>query len=154
MSVERRASDRAQRPPYGLRGWLLLTFGSIWAVWGGTLLLIPGDRDTAPLYTFVTMLAPVRDWGALWLATGLAAAIAGLIRRHGAGFVALILMPLGWGLGLAAAGIFAGSPSGIPLGYTFVGLSLVVTITSRMRDARPVEQRPAPGVEAGDQGPT
>jgi len=137
------AAQAAQRPPYGLRGWLLLLFGSIWLTWGTTLALFTAERSGALVYDVVTRIAPLGVWGLVWAVLGLVGAACGALRRHDIGFRVLSVIPFGWGAGLIAAFFTAGSPTGVPLGWTFIALGLVVLLTSRMEDAKLLLRRAA-----------
>jgi hypothetical protein len=56
----------------------------------------------------------------------------------------LSLLPVGWGLMLAAAAVTADATSGVPVGLTFVGIGVAIALTSRMEDARLVLSRAPP----------
>lgn len=133
----------AVQPPYGLRGWLLLLWGSVWVTWGLALTAYPADRAANPLYDVVTRYLPLMTWGWVWCAVGAIGALCGALRRHGLGFKVLSFMPAGWGIGLAASYFTAGSPSGLPLGYTFFAIGACIALTSGMEDARLLLRRGA-----------
>jgi len=133
--------EPADTPPYGLRGWLLLWWGSVWLTWGLTLTTDTEGRAQSALYDAVTLFLPLHAWGWVWIALGAAGALAGLARRHYAGFLLVSAMPIGWGIGLMAAFFTAGSVSGLPLGYTFFALGVSIAITSRMEDVRVLLRR-------------
>lgn len=136
-------SDTAplKRAPYGLRGWAILLWGGIWTTWGITLSSFSGERSSASLYDVVVRFLPLEAWGWVWVAVGVLGALAGVLRRHSVGFVILMLMPWGWGVGLIGAHFTAQSPSGIPLGLTFLALGTSIAITSGMEDARVLRRK-------------
>lgn len=129
------------RPPYGLRGWELLVTGLAWVGLGTSYITAPSETAQADTYTVVQQYTSLTVWGFVWLITGVVGVLAGVLRHHGVGYVALILMPGGWGIGLVAATVLHGDPRAWVLGLVFVLLAVKIGISSRMEDARLIRAR-------------
>lgn len=80
----------------GRRGAILLSYGTVWAVYGSGQLITPVP-DQRGLQLLVNLL-PLGMWASLWIACGLAAVVAAVMPQgvDWFGYLALVVIVLPW----------------------------------------------------------
>ncbi|KUN99476.1 hypothetical protein [Streptomyces resistomycificus] len=82
----------------GRRGAILLSYGTVWALYGYGQLISPPAAQ--PGLTLALQMLSITVWGWLWLVTGVLAVVSAFVPQgvDWFGFVALVLIVLPWTL--------------------------------------------------------
>lgn len=93
--MPRRAARRIARI-LGRRGVILLSYGTVWALYGYGQIISP-QTDQRGLAMLLNLL-PLEAWAGFWIATGLIAIVSAFLPqgRDAPGFVALVLIVIPW----------------------------------------------------------
>lgn len=96
----------------GRRGAILLSYGTVWALYGYGQIISP-QPDQRGL-TLAVQMWPLHVWGSLFITAGLMAAVAAWLRQGADwfGFVALVLIVLPWMLSYLASWVLGDFPRG------------------------------------------
>lgn len=80
----------------GRRGVILLSYGTVWALYGYGQLISP-QVDQRGLQLLLNVM-PLEAWACLWIGTGLAAVVCAFLPqgRDAPGFVSLVLIVIPW----------------------------------------------------------
>jgi len=126
----------------GRRGAILLSYGTVWALYGYGQLIQPSP-DQRGLQLLLDM-APLTAWAWCWIAAGLVAVVAAWwpTGQDWFGFVALVVMVLPWMLGYLASwwplGVF---PRGWVAALIWGLIAVPVIVVAGWREApRPREK--------------
>ena len=127
----------------GRRGAFLASMGLLYMFLGYSY----GFTDI-PAFTYTQLAMPLmiipslHVWGALWMATGIAALINAWWPpgRDGGGFIALEALSTVWGILNLFGGIFLDAPRALSLAWIFVVFSISILIVSGMPDPSPLSK--------------
>lgn len=132
-----RAARRLMRM-LGRRGAILLSYGTVWALYGYGILISPLPNQ--PGLQLATDLLPLRAWGWLWIAAGLIALFSAWLPQgvDWAGFLALPLIVLPWMLSYFTSWLQGDFPRGWIASAVWAAIAVPVLVVAGWREpARP-----------------
>lgn len=129
-----RAARRLMRM-LGRRGAILLSYGTVWALYGYGQLVSP-QPDQRGL-TLATQVLPLHVWGWLWIATGILALGAAFVPQgvDWFGFVALVLIVLPWMLSYLVSWLLGDFPRGWVAAAVWAVIAIPVIVAAGWREA-------------------
>lgn len=118
----------------GRRGAILLSYGTVWALYGYGQLVSP-QPDQRGL-TLATQIWPLYVWGWLFVTAGLLAAVAAFLRQgvDWFGFVALVLIVLPWMLSYFASWALGDFPRGWVAAAVWAVIAVPVIVVAGWRE--------------------
>ncbi|WP_405019540.1 hypothetical protein OHV05_24390 [Kitasatospora sp. NBC_00070] len=132
------AAPAAWRRRLGWRGTALLSYGTLWIIYGIGLMTTP-RAGLIRAASVITSLMGLHCWGVAWIVCGLVACVAAT-RRSGRdtwGFAAAAAPPTIWGLAYLAAGAtgeYRQAWASVPLlAAPLGGLLIIAAVTGRRR---------------------
>jgi hypothetical protein len=119
----------------GRRGAILLSYGTVWALYGYGQLVSP-QPDQRGL-TLATQVLPLHVWGWLWIATGILALGAAFVPQgvDWFGFVALVLIVLPWMLSYLVSWLLGDFPRGWVAAAVWAVIAIPVIVAAGWREA-------------------
>lgn len=132
--MECRAARRLGRA-LGRRGAILLSYGTVWSLYGYGQLISP-QPDQRGLTLAVQML-PLDVWAWLWIAAGLVALVSAWLPQgvDGPGFIALVLIVLPWMTSYLASWMLGDFPRGWVAGAVWAVIAVPVIVVAGWREA-------------------
>lgn len=132
----------------GRRGVILLSYGTVWALYGyGQLISPPADQRGLQL---ALNLLSLEVWAGCWIAAGLAAIVSAWLPqgRDAPGFVALLIIVVPWMLSyLLSWWPLATFPRGWVAAAVWVAIAIPVIVVAGWREA-PRPKRVGPPYES------
>jgi hypothetical protein len=118
----------------GRRGAILLSYGTVWALYGYGQLVSP-QPDQRGL-TLATQVLPLHVWGWLWIATGILALGAAFVPQgvDWFGFVALVLIVLPWMLSYLVSWLLGDFPRGWVAAAVWAVIAVPVIVAAGWRE--------------------
>lgn len=118
----------------GRRGAILLSYGTVWALYGFAQITSP-QPDQRGLTLAVQML-PLSVWGGLWVATGFLALGAAFMPQgvDWFGFVGLVLIVLPWTLAYLVAWLQGDYPRGWVAAAVWAAIAVPVIVVAGWRE--------------------
>jgi len=119
----------------GRRGAILLSYGTVWALYGYGQLGSPPAAQ--PGLTLAMQLLPLTVWGWLWLVTGILASVSAFVPQgvDWFGFVALVLIVLPWTLSYLVSWLQADFPRGWVAAAVWGAIAVPVIVVAGWREA-------------------
>lgn len=131
--MECRAARRLSRA-LGRRGAILLSYGTVWALYGYAQITSPqpDQRGLQPILERV----PLTAWGCLWVATGLTAIVSSWMPqgRDWVGFLALPAMVLPWMTSYLLAWLMGDFPRGWVAALVWGVIAVPVLVVAGWRE--------------------
>jgi len=118
----------------GRRGAILLSYGSVWALYGYGQLISP-QPDQRGL-TLALQMLPLDAWACLFIAAGLVAVVAAWVPQgvDWFGFVALVLIVLPWMTSYLASWILGDFPRGWVAAAVWAVIAVPVLVVAGWRE--------------------
>lgn len=118
----------------GRRGAILLSYGTVWSLYGYGQLISPPTAQ--PGLTLAMQMLPLTVWGLLWIATGLLALAAAALPQGADwfGFVALVLIVLPWTLSYLVSWMQGDFPRGWVAAAVWGAIAVPVIVTAGWRE--------------------
>lgn len=113
-------------PRVGKRGRVLLFFGALDLVYAVSLAVPDEATRHAPLFTWLTEIAPTWAWALLWALVGAICLWQAYCRRDSIGFASAIALKIGWGGVCLSAWAFGGVDRGYVSAAIWLGLAYFV----------------------------
>lgn len=131
--MPRRAARRLGRA-LGRRGAILLSYGTVWALFGYGLLVSPLPQQ--PGLTLALQLLPLKAWGWLWIATGLIAVAAAWAPQgvDWPGFLSLPLIVLPWMTSYLVSWVQGDFPRGWIASAVWAAIAVPVLVVAGWRE--------------------
>jgi peptidoglycan/LPS O-acetylase OafA/YrhL len=119
----------------GRRGAILLSYGTVWALYGyGQFISPPAEQ---PGLTLAVQMMPLHAWAILWIGTGLLAVVAAWLKQgvDWFGFVALVLIVLPWMLSYFVSWLQGDFPRGWVAAAVWAAIAVPVLVVAGWREA-------------------
>ncbi|GAA2971382.1 hypothetical protein [Streptomyces enissocaesilis] len=121
----------------GWRGLALAGVGACWIVYGIGLIVTTRGAVTAGAAPVIRLMC-IEAWGGVWIASGVLASVAGMLRpgRDVWGFAAISFMPAVWGLAFMASAVtgdYQAAWAAVPI---YVAVLLLVVIVATLTRGR------------------
>lgn len=131
--MPRRVVQRLGRA-LGRRGAILLSYGTVWALYGYAQLVTP-QADQRGL-DLALQLLPLHVWGWLWIGAGAVALVAAWVPQgvDWPGFLALPLIALPWWLSYMTAWIQGVFPRGWVVAAVWAAIAVPVLVVAGWRE--------------------
>lgn len=129
----RRAARRLARM-LGRRGAILLSYGTVWGLYGYGLLVSPPIQQ--PGLNLATNLLPLHAWGGLWITAGLIALASAWLPQgvDWFGFLALPLIVLPWMLSYFTSWLQGEFPRGWIASAVWAAIAVPVLVVAGWRE--------------------
>lgn len=117
-------------PHVGRRGRFLLFFGGLDLVYAFSLIAPDARTRSAPLFLWLTEIAPLWVWAAAWGVVGMACLWQAFCRRDAIGFAAAIGLKICWGVVCLGGWLFGDVDRGYVSAGIWLGLAYVVSVVA------------------------
>ncbi|MEU9470407.1 hypothetical protein AB0D78_28085 [Streptomyces avermitilis] len=130
-----RAARRLMRM-LGRRGAILLSYGTVWSLYGYGQLISP-LREQQPGLGLALQLMPFTVWAVAWIVAGLLAVAAALLPQgvDWFGFVGLVLIVLPWTTSYLASWLLGDFPRGWVAAAVWAAIAVPVIVVAGWREA-------------------
>jgi len=132
--VPRRVARRLGRA-LGRRGAILLSYGTVWALYGYAQIISPLPQQ--PGLELALQWAPLTVWAGAWIATGVLAIVAAFLPQgvDWFGFVGLVLIVLPWTMTYLASWALGEFPRGWVAAAVWAAIAVPVIVVAGWREA-------------------
>jgi CHASE2 domain-containing sensor protein len=117
-------------PHLGKRGRVLLFFGALDLVYAVSLAAPDARTRSAPLFVWLTHIAPLSVWAATWGVVGVLCLWQAWCRRDQIGYAAAIALKIAWGIVCLGGFLFGGIERGYVSAAIFLGFAYVIAVIS------------------------
>ncbi|WP_406170390.1 hypothetical protein OIE52_39460 [Streptomyces canus] len=119
----------------GRRGAILLSYGTVWALYGYGQLISPPAAQ--PGLTLALQMLSITVWGWLWIVTGVLAVVSAFVPQgvDWFGFVALVLIVLPWTLSYLVSWLQGDFPRGWVAAAVWGAIAVPVIVVAGWREA-------------------
>lgn len=131
--MPRRAARRLMRM-LGRRGAILLSYGTVWSLYGYAQLT---PQTEQPGLGLALQMLPLPVWGCLWIAAGVLALVSAFLPQgvDWFGFVALVLIVLPWTSSYLASWLLGDFPRGWVAAAVWGAIAVPVIVVAGWREA-------------------